>query len=402
MTSTRVFPVLFVLLALVEPVAAQSRRPAPAPPAAPAAPSMPRYETRYYILQTDLPVEQAREVALRMTAMAEEYWQRTRDFSGTIRQKFDFHVYCRAEDYFASGAPRGSAGVFDGHSLKAVAGEKLDNNTWHTIQHEGFHQFAHHVIGGDLPIWVNEGLAEYFGEAIFTGDGFVTGYMPAYRVKRIKRNLEGGRLRHVEEMMQLSHEQWNAELDLANYDQAWAMVQFLAHADDGKYQRAFSAFMVQIGRGKPWTDAWRASFGDSRGFEERFREWWLTRSDDPTPDVLARATVAAWTSLLARAASQKQNFESFDALRSAAERGELKSHRDDWLPESIREQALRMARRIESQDIKLSLEPAARGPLPTVVGTLPDGTRLVGTFTLKGQRVGAVDVKTAPPPRPRR
>ena len=29
------------------------------------------------------------------------------------------------------------------------------------------------LIGGNIPIWVNEGMAEYFGEGLFTGDGFV-------------------------------------------------------------------------------------------------------------------------------------------------------------------------------------------------------------------------------------
>ena len=399
--SNRALTVLALLVVAANDVAAQPRRPAPAP--TPAQSQLQRYETRYYILQTDLPVEQAREVALRMTAMAEEYWQRTRDFSGVIRQKFDFFVYRRAEDYYASGAPKGSAGVFDGRSLKAIAGEKLDDNTWHTVQHEGFHQFAHHVIGADnMPIWVNEGLAEYFGEAIFTGDGFVTGYIPGHRVKRIKKSLEAGRLRHVEEMMQLSHEQWNAELDLSNYDQAWAMVQFLAHAEDGKYQRAFASFMAQIGKGKPWTNAWRDSFGDSRGFEERFRAWWMALPDEPTPEVFLRATVATWTSLLARAASQKQTFESFDALRQSASNGELKCHRDDWVPDSLREQALRWAKRLDERQLRLELAPAARGSLPTVVCTMPDGSKLVGTFTLKGQRVGEVEVKTGKPAKPKR
>lgn len=395
---TRTVLVLASVLLAERQLPAQARRPAP-----PATVSQVQtYETRYYILQTDLPVEQAREVALRMTAMAEEYWQRTRDFSGTIRQKFDFFVYRRADDYYASGAPRGSAGLFDGRSLKAIAGEKLNDNTWRTIQHEGFHQFAHHVIGTDnMPIWVNEGLAEYFGEAIFTGDGFITGYIPSHRVKRIRKSLETGRMRHVEEMMQLSHEQWNAELDLSNYDQAWAMVQFLAHADDGKYQRAFASFMVQISKGKPWTNAWRDSFGDSRGFEERFRDWWMAQPDEPTPEVFLRATVATWTSLLARAVSQKQTFKDFDALRQSAANGELKFHRDDWLPDSLREQALRWDKRLDRQQLKLELVPATRGSLPTVVCTLPDGSRLVGSFTLKGQRVGDVVVKTVNPPKPR-
>ena len=65
--------------------------------------------------------------------------------------------------------------------------QKMDARTWHTVQHEGFHQFAHVVIRGDLPIWVNEGLAEYFGEAVFTGDGFVSGVIPPTAMTGIRR-----------------------------------------------------------------------------------------------------------------------------------------------------------------------------------------------------------------------
>ena len=90
----------------------------------------------------------------------------------------------------------GSAGVYmrsDGEPrLMGVAGELENAFTWHLIQHEGFHQFAAAVIGGDRPVWVNEGLAEYFGEAIFTGDGFIAGIIPQWRLKRIRAELSAG------------------------------------------------------------------------------------------------------------------------------------------------------------------------------------------------------------------
>ena len=43
---------------------------------------------------------------------------------------------------------------------------------------------------------------------------------------------------------------------LENYDQAWTMVQFLAHAENGKYQGAFVKFMRAIATGpsaSPWS-----------------------------------------------------------------------------------------------------------------------------------------------------
>ena len=128
-------------------------------------PTLPRYETKYYILYTDIPPQKAQEVALRMSKMAEEYHNRTRDFAGVISTKFPFYLYRRYDDYVAAGGLKGTAGLFNGSALFAVAGERLDDRTWHVIQHEGFHQFAAAVIGGERPMWLNEGLAEYFGEA---------------------------------------------------------------------------------------------------------------------------------------------------------------------------------------------------------------------------------------------
>jgi len=111
------------------------------------------------------------------------------------------------------------------------------------VQHEGFHQFAHAVIRGELPPWVNEGIAEYFGESIFTGDAFVTGIIPPFRLKRVQSEIQTNRFKSVKSMMLLSHQQWNSEMEIENYDQAWSMVHFLAQGENGRYQTAFVNFM---------------------------------------------------------------------------------------------------------------------------------------------------------------
>src|SRR5438045_8678589 len=82
---------------------------------------MPRYETKYYILYTDVPPEQAQEAALRMSRMAEEYHNRTRDFSGAVRTKFPFYLFQHREDYLAAGGLTGTQGMFNGTALYAVA-----------------------------------------------------------------------------------------------------------------------------------------------------------------------------------------------------------------------------------------------------------------------------------------
>ena len=87
--------------------------------------TLPRYDTRYYVIYTDLHVEAAREATIRVTKMAEVYADRTRGFSGVINKKFPFVLYKKVEDYLAAGGTEGSAGWFNGSSLVAVAGALL-------------------------------------------------------------------------------------------------------------------------------------------------------------------------------------------------------------------------------------------------------------------------------------
>jgi Protein of unknown function (DUF1570) len=345
------------------------------------------YETRYYTLHTDLAADQARYVSLRMTRMAEEYAYRTRGFSGAITQRMPFYLYSNAEDYFATGAPRSSGGYFNGRELVAVARD-LDARTWHRVQHEGFHQFARMVIGGQIPTWVNEGLAEYFGEGLFTGDGFVTGVVPPWRLKRVRESIDGSRFLPITGMMQLSLDEWNADVNVINYDQAWSMVHFLAHGENERYQPAFGAFMVQIGRGTSWQDAWKQTFGDTAGFEQRWRKFWTDLPQSPTQELYIKANVAVWTSYLARAYSQKQTFDDFDAFLSAAEGGQLKAHNEDWLPPVLLAEAIHDAREYINQGYRYQLVTAER--LPQIVCSLPDGRRVAGRFTVRGDRVGQV------------
>ena len=64
---------------------------------------MTKYETRYYVIHTDLGLEGAHEAAVRMTAIVTEYRRRTKGFAGKITKKLPFYLYRNAWDYYAAG-----------------------------------------------------------------------------------------------------------------------------------------------------------------------------------------------------------------------------------------------------------------------------------------------------------
>jgi hypothetical protein len=352
-----------------------------------------KYDSPVYIVYTDVAEEDAKEAIIRMNKMAYEYHERTKNlFSGQISSPLPFYLYSNPQDYVAASQMPGSAGIFTGDSLMAMALKGQDGHvssrTWHVVQHEGFHQFVFAVIRGDIPTWVNEGLAEYFGEAVFTGDGMVTGVVPDYRMKRVQKEIADGQFITIERMMTMSHKEWNANLEITHYDQAWSMVHFLATAEKGKYQDAFAKFLQLIGKGNPWEKAWVGAFGSVAGFEQKWKDYWTQMPENATLDLFAKATVASLTSFLARSFSQKDTFDNFDEyIRHEAKN--LKAAPADWLPPALYTEMKARSEALQNAGCKFSFL-RTKGPIPQLVCVMEDGTKVIGTFTLNNGRVGMV------------
>ncbi|MBL8878489.1 MAG: DUF1570 domain-containing protein [Phycisphaerales bacterium] len=360
-------------------------------PALPAAAQMglKSYDSKYYQILTDLDADKAREAKLRVTLMFEEYARRTRGFAGNgINGKLPFMLFRNIEDYIAAGGPPGTAGVFNGQRLMAVADPRFGDRVWSTVQHEGFHQFVMGAVGGDIPIWANEGLAEYFAEGQFTGDDFITGLIPKERLKRVKSRFEKSEFKSLRDMMMLQHETWNSEGSIVNYDQAWSMIHFLAHANEGKYQKPFNGFLRAVSGGDKWETAWERSFGRGvREFQQRWSDYWRNLADDPTASEYDRVAFSTLASFFARAASQRQYFDSPDDFFEAAGAGKLKHHAEDWLPPAILKTALERA----DQMGEWSIAKGSGGR--KLILLRPDKQRYTGSFQITGSRVKDVNVK---------
>jgi hypothetical protein len=348
------------------------------------------YPSRYHIIHTDLDPNDVRDVALRMSAMAEEYQRRTQGFAGKIRQKLPFYVFRKKEDYVAAGGPPDTGGVFQGDRLMAIAGEQVSGWTWGVIQHEGFHQFVRHVIGGDIPTWINEGMAEYFEEARFTGDGFVVGLVHPSRLARLKKAIESAQTIALGDMLALGHQEWKEHPKRRqNYDHAWSLIHFFVHAEDGKYVGALNGFLKDVGWCRlAYEQAWEKHFGSNvDAFEAKWREYWLAQPSHPTAELYGKALVATLTSFLARAVAQRQSFSDPEQFFEAARAGKLKAHKADWLPPSLLTDAVKVAERWGRWSIRQN-----RTSLPQLILRMRDGTVLTGQFRLRRGRVTSVTV----------
>ncbi|MGC9260169.1 MAG: hypothetical protein ACP5I8_08865 [Phycisphaerae bacterium] len=348
----------------------------------------------FYVFHTDVGLKTLRQIWLRMNFVAEAYQKRLHAiFGGAVTQKLPFYIFKNSHEYYADGGMPGSAGVFEynytGQWLMAIGGQHLTHQRWHIIQHEGFHQFTFAFIHRFLPAWANEGTAEFFGEGLFTGSSFVTGWIPPYREARIKYEIKHNKFKTIHAIREMSYRKWNDVLMGTNYDEAWSMIYFLAYANDGRYAVPFTQYLRLYREGLDAETAWDRIFGnDDLAFQRLYVKYWMNMPPNATAELYAGVQTEALTNFLARAYTLKQRFLSARSFLSAAKDGTLKVyHFPDrlWLPPNLLTHALRESRHIGAWSIQLS-------GLPKLICTMPDGTKIIGHFRIADNRPVGVNV----------
>ncbi len=239
------------------------------------APALMPYESRYYVIETDLPKDRAAYLGRLMDATGQEYNRRFQGFRGVVRSKPRVKVFAHQEDFMRA-FDRGSGaealaeharGLFH-HSDQTVYtydGAGVDA----TLKHECFHQFVKLVVGGRLPSWANEGLAEYFSEGEFdeASGRLLLGAVPKWRVRAIQEALGQKVLMPVAELIRLEPQDWNDNIanrsGSVQYLQAWALCHFLIHGEENKYRPFFDEFLKHLDQGLDPDSAFKRAFGES-------------------------------------------------------------------------------------------------------------------------------------------
>ncbi|HUV38109.1 MAG TPA: DUF1570 domain-containing protein [Planctomycetota bacterium] len=371
-----------LLLGLAASLSAAFQNAPPVPPDTAA--RLKRYDSRYYVFYTDLPAERIRnEIVPHMTSVAETFWESTKSYGGKIRGKMQFYVIADQKDYAAAGGQ--AYGCAWGDRLLAWATPTQAKEFWHVVQHEAFHMFAHTVVSDKLPGWVDEGLAEYFGESLWTGDDVCTGIVPATRYQRLQQMIRDDKVIDFQKIITIEASNWTG---IDHYDQAWAMIHFLIHAEDGKHRKKLDQFINLVKRGAPWDQAFARVFGRNiRKLQDEYVAWWKAQPESVVDRSYARATVATLASYLARAHLQKQQFDDFEAFRAAAADGSLKIGDTQPLPDTLLKDALERAAKLNTW----SLENPKTGP-PKLTLKQDDFPALTAVATLNGGKVDRVKV----------
>jgi hypothetical protein len=346
-----------------------------------------QYDSAYYVFYSDLEPAKVQAAIARMTSVARTYYDRTKGFAGQIKSKWPLYLIADPQLYQAAGGQ--AYGVTWGDRLMGRADRP--DELWHVVQHEAFHQFAHTVISENLPGWIDEGMAEYFGESLWTGDGLTCGVIPKKRYESFMPRLKAGKIKPFKEIILVKAANWGG---IEDYDQALTMIHFFVHAQNGKYRNALSACIKSAVGGASFEQSFVAGFGrDIDAVQKEYLAWWSTQPESITERPYAQATVATLTGLLGRAWSQNQKFDTVDDFLKAAREGTLKSNPKQSLPDDLLKEALGRADKLKDW----SLEQASKAAPPKLALKQADGTTYTGSFTVSQGLVSAVNVEVKEP-----
>lgn len=286
-----------------------------------------RFKSAYYDITTDLERAQAKAVADHMDAVHAEYTRRFSGFNKRNAEPLRLWVFSTREAYgeFLESHgidSAGSGGMFfrrdDAAGLVSFLGGRPMSSVLETLRHEGMHQFVYQRIGDDLPVWLNEGMAEWFGYAVPTGSGFAMGLADPRPIRRLQAAAAEGRLIPLTDLLTMTKEDWNNRVRSGaaslQYDEAWSVVQFLVYTEGGRYERLLMDMLRLLWSGVQPDRAVERCFGsDLAPMETAWKDSLLAFRPDELYE--AQASLAAYARLLTALDAlgvHPENSEQFD------------------------------------------------------------------------------------------
>jgi len=240
------------------------------------------YTTTHWIVRTDLPSEHAVDAGRLFDAVYEAYRNGLSMLPEQRDVKLEAWVFQNRGDYLGTvssfgASPENSGGMF----ISAIGITAVDvSGSWRTFEstakHEAFHQFASSRFAKGIPTWLNEGLAEYFENTVYINGSIINGQVSNSTLQALQNDIQTNSCIRFLELMRMSQKTWNQNLVDGNgakqYRQAWAMVHFLVHSNNGQYASSFDRYLLLIAKGVNHEEAFVSAFktDDLESFE---RAW---------------------------------------------------------------------------------------------------------------------------------
>jgi len=336
--------------------------------------------TKHYLIKSNIKGDLVDDLARRMDGMYEEYTRRLKEFAPPKEApKLPVYLFNKHEEYQAFTELPNIGGAFVGQGEKSFLASHLEiqgrDELRRTLQHEGFHQFAYATIGENLPLWMNEGIAEYFNDAIWNGRTFLVGQVWPRRVRRLQHDIQKRQLVPFKEFTGVTSEQWfdaikkDPEKITTYYNQAWAMIYFLGESGREHHRRKLVDYMKKIKAGAEPVAQWTKTFPNIDDLQNEFARWAMSVRPTTGATMIERQETLATMLILTH---KGQNFTSMSQFRNFVITRGLKvtttAGKSRWsTSERPAEYFESPSGDLYDSSTQLFFEPAAGRPLPDIV-----------------------------------
>ena len=151
---------------------------------------------------------------------------------------------------------------------------------WPTLAHEGFHQFLAYELGPRIPVWLNEGLAQYFETSHFLGSTFVVGNPDFGKLRQVQALIKSGLAPPLKEIVQWTPASFYSRAGIA-YPMSWALAYYCLKSNhDPTVATEFHRYLDAVKAGGDDLPKAQERFAqDSQRWQSDFNDSFLHLSD---------------------------------------------------------------------------------------------------------------------------
>ena len=269
-----------------------------------------------YWIKSDLPAAQVEAIGRHLNMVRGEFDAALAGVPVRVQERLDVYVFAKRDEWaftlrtqFAINPPEhGGFIVTPSEYCLAFFTEGLSARAVdQVVQREGFRQFAHNRFERDLPLWLNEGLADLFGEATVVENSLVFGQSTPRMLDELKDAVAKGKHIPFSVMLNISLDDWAAQRQAMKGEFIWhqsrMMALFVMQAP-----QAYAVYLRHLNSGLPHDHAMFRAFGmEAATMESHWKQY------------VAKAQPSAFATALERIEFLAQGLEQLHQHKVAPE-----------------------------------------------------------------------------------
>jgi hypothetical protein len=148
----------------------------------------------------------------------------------------------------------------DGNTFYELVSYEHDR-LWQVLAHEGFHQFLGYELGLQVPIWLNEGMAQYFETSQVVRSRLQTGLVSKQKLRAAQHLIGSQQAVALSDLIQMDRETFYQHSQVT-YPLSWALVYYLMNREGRSFQAGtFRRYLHDLKLGRDEVGSFQQRFG---------------------------------------------------------------------------------------------------------------------------------------------